>query len=290
MSEVTSHCAPRTATPGGARRESLQVLERTFSILEVFTVERPEWKTTDVARHLGLPVPTTHRILTVLRRLGYVRQDPSTRRFRLGPAAMRLAERAQATTDLAAAARATLRRLAEATGETTLLTVVSPDRASGVCIERVETSQPLRLSVQPGRQLPLHAGASQKVLLAFMRPEEVDRVASGPLEAVCHTTITDGELLRHELAGIRDRGWASSFEETNVGVWGLAVPVLSESDVACAVGIAGPSPRLSPGRLRRDLLLVHQAATALAGALGLRAPEISSDNVAIVPVPQRSYG
>jgi len=290
VSDVSSARGLRTAVPVGARPGGLQILERAFAILEVFSAEHPEWRATEIARELSLPVPTTHRILTALSRLGYTRQDPSTRRFRLGPAAVRLAERAQAGSDLAAVARETLRRLTEATGETALLTVVSPDRTRGVCLERVETSQPLRLSVQPGRQLPLHAGASQKVLLAFMRPEEIERIATGPLEALCHATITDGELLRHELASIRTQGWASSFEETNIGVWGVAVPVLSPTGIACAVGIAGPSPRLSTGRVRRDLLLVHEAARSIATALGLRTPEITAEHISIVSVPERSFG
>ena len=56
-------------------RPAFQVLERTFGILEVFTESRPEWSTTQVARELDLPVPTVHRILAALKRLGYVSQD-----------------------------------------------------------------------------------------------------------------------------------------------------------------------------------------------------------------------
>jgi IclR family KDG regulon transcriptional repressor len=290
VSDVGSGRGRHRAVPVVARPVNLQILERAFAILEVFSAERPEWRATEIARELSLPVPTTHRILVALSRMGYTRQDVATRRFRLGSAAIRLAERAQAASDLAAVARDILRRLTESTGETALLTVVSPDRTRGVCLERVETSQPLRLSVQPGRQLPLHAGASQKVLLAYMQADEIDRVASGSLESLCHATITDEELLRHELASIRAQGWASSFEETNIGVWGVAVPVLSPVGIACAVGIAGPSPRLSAGRVRRDLLLVHEAARSVAAAIGLRTPEIATEHISIVAVPERSFG
>jgi len=256
-------------------RPAFQVLERTFGILEVFTEARPEWSTTQVARELDLPVPTAHRILAALRRLGYVSQDEQTRRFRLGVAALSLGERARTLADLRPVAIGPLRKLAEATGETALLTVLSPDRDRSVCLERVETSQPLRLSVQPGRQLPLHAGASQKALLAFMPAGEIDRLTEQPLQRCCTATITTRAALRRELAAIRARGWASSYEETNVGVWGIAVPVLSKADVVCAVGIAGPSPRLTDTRVREDVRLTHEAATAIARALGLTAPPVT---------------
>jgi len=264
-------------------RPAFQVLERTFGILEVFTESRPEWSTTQVARELELPVPTAHRILAALKRLGYVSQDGQTRRFRLGLAALSLGERARTLADLRPVAIGPLRELSEATGETALLTVLSPARDRSVCLERVETSQPLRLSVQPGRQLPLHAGASQKALLAFMPAGEIDRLTAQPLERCCTATITSRPALRRELAAIRARGWSSSYEETNVGVWGIAVPVLSPADVVCAVGIAGPSPRLTDARVRQDVRLAHEAATVIARALGLTAPEVTVTDAGIGP-------
>jgi DNA-binding IclR family transcriptional regulator len=265
-------------------RPAFQVLERTFGILEVFTEARPEWTTTDIARRLDLPVPTVHRILAALRRLGYVSQHEETKRFRLGLSALSLGERARAVADLRPVAIGPLRRLAEAAGETALLTVLTPERNRSVCLERVETSQPLRLSVQPGRQLPLHAGASQKALLAFMPADDIDRVLAEPLERFCTSTITSPAALRRELAAIRGRGWAGSYEETNVGVWGVAVPVMSASDVVCAVGIAGPSARLSAERMRRDIGLVHESALALGRALGLTSPPVSTSDARIGPV------
>jgi len=256
-------------------RPSLQVLERAFAILEAFTGLSPEWSTSDLARSLELPIPTVHRLLAALARLGYLSRDDETRKFRLGGAALQLGERARAVADLSAIAMLPLRRLYEETGETALLTVVSPDRQFSVCLERVETSQPLRLSVQPGRQLPLHAGASQKALLAFMPGPQVERLLAGPLEQVCTATLTDARALQRDVQAIRQRGWAGSHEETNIGVWGIAVPVISEDDVVCAVGIAGPDPRLSDEVIRRDVPVVHRAALAVARSLGLAVPPVT---------------
>src|SRR3974390_1288503 len=85
---VTRALAARQGQADSEQKPTFQVLERTVGILEVFTETRPEWSTTDIARKLGLPVPTTHRILTALSRLGYVSQHEETRRFRLGLAAL----------------------------------------------------------------------------------------------------------------------------------------------------------------------------------------------------------
>lgn len=250
---------------------SLQVLERTFKILDLFTRQHPDWSTTEVARACDLPTPTAYRILAALRRRGFVTQDPANKRFRLGIAALDLGERARALVDVRAASLPVLRRLCRDSGETALLTGLSESHDGSVCLERVESPHPLRLSVQPGRLMPLHAGASQKALLAYLPPDEIDRVLSGTLERLCRATITDPIELRADLASVRRRAWASSFEETNVGVWGLAVPILDvHGKIIAAVGLAGPSARMSRSRTREHLARLRSGAEDVAKALGVQ--------------------
>jgi IclR family acetate operon transcriptional repressor len=260
---------------------TLQALERAFAILDLFTPEAPEWTTTEIARAAALPVATAHRILGVLRMRGYLERNDGTKRFRLGLAALDLGERARAVLDLRAAARPVLTRLARESDETALLVVPSERRDRSVCLERVESSQPLRLSVEPGRRLPLHAGASQKALLAFMSEEEIDAVLREPLERVCRATVTDPEALRGELAEIRRRGWAISVEETNVGAWGVAVPLLaSDGSVAASVGVAGPTARLSEDAVADEVARVHEGAAEIGRGLGLATSEIREEAIA----------
>ena len=250
---------------------SPQLLERTFAVLALFTSERREWTTTQIGRECDLPVPTTYRILAALERHGFVVRDEITKRFRLGPAALALGRNAEASTDLRAVSMPVLQRLCDQTGETTLLVVPSENRLRAVCLERVESPQSLRLSVQPGRHLPLHAGAQQKALLAFLPHPEVERILSRPLEKLCKSTIDDPEQLRTELETIRGKGWARSFEETNIGVWGIAMTLLDELGYAVAsVGIAGPRARLERTSLSRWLKLLHAGVEEIAEQMGLQ--------------------
>jgi IclR family transcriptional regulator, acetate operon repressor len=268
---LTAHSAaarPPIETDHDEGRQ-LRVLERTFSILDLFTRQHPEWSTTEIARACGLPIPTAHRILSALRRRGFVTQDARSKRFRLGIGALDLGERARSLVDVRAAALPILRRLCHDSGETALLTMLSEGHDRSVCLERVESPHPLRLSVEPGRQMPLHAGASQKALLAYLPQDEIDRVASGPLERLCRATITNPRDLLADVARIRRRGWASSFEETNIGVWGLAVTLLdAHGSVIGALGLAGPSARMSRTRTREDLARLRTATDDLAKVLG----------------------
>ena len=131
--------------------------------------------------------------------------------------------------------------------------------------------------MQPGRRVPLHAGSSQKALLAFLPEDAIERVLSQPLERLCERTIVDPSDLRAELAHIRERGWARSAEETNLGVSGIAIPVLSERGVVvCAIGIAGPSARLDDARIASEFHQVASAAEEIATALGHRLPALEA--------------
>jgi IclR family transcriptional regulator, acetate operon repressor len=70
-----------------------KVLLKALDILALFDDARPEWAEHEVARALDLPTSTTHRLLGSLRGRGYVVRTTS-RRYRLGPAAMELGRQA----------------------------------------------------------------------------------------------------------------------------------------------------------------------------------------------------
>jgi DNA-binding IclR family transcriptional regulator len=253
----------------------MQLLDRALAILDLFEPERAEWSTTEAARAVGLPIPTTHRILGALHTAGYVSRDPFTKRFSLGPASLALGRRAQGVMDLRRLARALLERLADMTDETALMTVLTEGRDGAVCSLRIECSRPLGLSVRPDRVLPLHAGAMQRALLAFMPESQISRVLETPLVRLCRATITDPERLRAAIEDVRSRGWAISFEETDPDVWGIAVPLIdADGAPVAALGLAGPRGRLRADDLRHQLATLGDEAARLAERLGYAVPEL----------------
>jgi DNA-binding IclR family transcriptional regulator len=259
-----------------------QLLERAFALLALFDATNPEWTTTAAARAVGLPVPTAHRILGVLEREGFLSRDEE-KRFTLGREALRLGQRAVTVLSLERLASPLLERLAALTDEVALLTEVNNRGDGVVCRVRFESSQPLTLSVAPGRELPLHAGASQKALLAFLPNDTVDAICRGQLKAVCRATITRPERLREHLHEVRRRGWAISFEETDNDVWGIALPIVDEHGVAiAAVGLAGPRNRLDASQVRHQLTALHEAALSIASRLGYTVPRLD-----LAPVARR---
>jgi DNA-binding IclR family transcriptional regulator len=270
---TAANCAP---TPSSRTLPSVpigspQLLERTFVVLSLFTPEQRDWTITEMGRACGLPVPTVYRIVSALHRNGFLSRHEVSKRYSLGPAIMRLGRTAALTSDLRAVSHAALRRISLRTKGTSLLTIVADSGSGAICIDRVDSMEPLRLSVQPGREVPLHAGASQKMLLAHLPVMDAQRVLDAPLAPLCSRTITDPDSLRIELRSIRKRGWAASYEETNRGVWGLAVGLIDEyGNSVAAIGVAGPCER-KPRELRPWLSVLSDGASEVATQLGLKA-------------------
>lgn len=256
------------ATPPGGH--SPQLLERTFTTLALFTPSHPDWTMTEIARACGLAVPTVHRIVSALQRHEFLIRDADSKRYRLGPAMVRMGRTAALALDMRAMCHPVLEKMAQRTRETVLLTLISDDRRSAVCIDRVESAEPLRLSVRRGREMPLHAGALQKVLLAYSPQHDVDRYLAQPLQRVCTSTIVDPDAVRKHLATIRQAGFSYSFEETNTGVWGLAVALLDDAGHAkLSFGVAGPRER-RPRLLAPWLGMLASEARELGQALALQ--------------------
>jgi DNA-binding IclR family transcriptional regulator len=234
------------------------VLEKTLRVLDLFTVEQPSWSVTEIARALEMPTATAHRIVRALESRSYLAKVGP--RYRLGFAAIDLGRRATASVDLRSRLRGVLRDLARTTGETALLTVYDESHHGSLCVDRIETTHSLRLTIEIGRVTPIHAGASAKALLAFLEQPIIDEVLAQELERLGPGTVTDPAVLRGQLEQIRERGWASSYEENNVGAWGIAAPIIVGGRLVASIGFAAPIARHSDSEVRSFARLVTDAA------------------------------
>jgi DNA-binding IclR family transcriptional regulator len=254
-----------------AQGSPVKILDKTLRVLALFNAETPEWGVTELALQAGMPKSTVYRVLRVLLQHEFLAQDPVTRRFRLGLGALELGRRAYEGHELRGVALPILQRIAALSGETVLLEVLNQEHDRVVCVERAQRQSGLRLILEVGSTVPLHAGASSKVLLAYLPDEEIDAVIARGLPPLTAHTITDGDELRASLAEIRRHGYAVSFEETDDGAAGLAVPVWDRSGTVIAgLTIAGPVTRVNQGSIPRLLEIARDGARQIAHDLGFQ--------------------
>lgn len=234
-------------------------MERAIAILETFTGERSSLGISEIARAVGLNVSTAHRLVRALVTAGYVEQETTSERYRLGIGIAVLGQRALEQSGYHLA-KPILNSLVDATGESASLAIRRGQEV--VVIERTVSMQPLRFDHPTGAEIPLHASGMGKALLAFDgRPaKETVGTLRGLMRYTTRTITTRAELIT-ELEAIRTRGYAINREERYDGVSGIAAPVLGAGGVAhAAVGVQGPSLRLTAARLKELAPLVRHAA------------------------------
>ena len=244
-------------------RSGTQSIERAIAVLECLRLADRSLALSEIARDLELTPSTVHRLLRALVKAGYVDQDQATEQYRLGIGIAVLGQRAIENSGYQLA-RPILAALSERSGESASLAVRRGSEV--VVIDRVMGPAPLRFDHPTGAELAAYASAMGKALLAFSSATidaEVDRIPS--LERFTEHTITDPEALTVELAETAARGYAVNTEERYPGVSAVAAPVLSTSGRAhAAIGLQGPSVRLTPERLEELAPLVRDAATEVA--------------------------
>jgi DNA-binding IclR family transcriptional regulator len=248
--------------------EGLSSVRNAARLLKVFRSREASIGVSELARRLGLGKSTVHRLLTTLAAEGLIEQDPTNGEYRLGLVVFELGEAVRVHLDLHAAAGPVLAALREQTGESSQVGVL--DGHEVVYVDRLESSQTLRLFTETGRRVPLHCTSSGKVLLAHLDDVQLEGLLAGmPLPALTPHTITDLETMRAELTRVRRRGWAEAVNEREIGVASVAAAIRDvDQNVVAAISIGAPTVRLGPSRRRELAAVVVEAAEAVSRRLG----------------------
>jgi DNA-binding IclR family transcriptional regulator len=169
--------------------------------------------------------------------------------------------------DLVRLAAPFVARLAQQTNETAHLSV--PGERAAVHLIEESAGGPLTVRPRLGAQVPYHASAAGKVLLAFM-PSHVSHVLDQPGERFTGNTITDPADLLVELARVRERGYAVDNLEWNDEIRSVAAPVFDHAGrILAGLGVSGPAARLLPDHVTEIATSVVDVAHSLSEALGL---------------------
>jgi IclR family pca regulon transcriptional regulator len=252
-----------------------QSVERGLAVLAAFSSERPLIGVSELARELDMNRSTAHRYIATLAQLGYLKQDPESKRYRLGPKVLDLGFAAINSMSVREIAAPHLRALSDETGCTVNLAI--HDGPDIVYIERCRTARPgqrdIDLNLHVGSRLPAYCTALGKAIVAFLPDEQIneiiartDFVARGP------HTLTDEQTFRDELAQIRTSGIAVNDEELAYGLRSIAAPIRSHgSEVVASVNLAVHRTMLSMDELTARLgPVLLQAATQISFGMGYR--------------------
>jgi len=249
------------ARTGQPATRQVAAVQRAIAILDELADARSELGTNEIARRTGINVSTISRILATLTSGGLVEHVAVTGRYRLGVGVIRLASAVGDRLDIRSLARPHLAELASRTQETATLSV--PGGHEPITLDYVQSPLSVRSVAEVGRASAAHATAVGKVFLAHG-----GSVPDGQLQAFTERTIVDHDVLRADVAGVRERGWGQALGEREEDLNAVAVPVLDPAgQLAAILGVQGPAVRFSPRAMRSAVELLTERAERISAAL-----------------------
>ena len=261
------------AASAPAKPVRIQALARASAILDVIaTGDEGGVGLTPIGRATSLNKTTAFNLLASLVALGLVEQDAQTRKYRLGLRCLELGRQVQQRLQVSHLARPILVGLCRKTNETVNLGI--PGMLDFRVIDSFVGSRVSHGRANNDWRWMYHCTALGKAFLAgwdaLMRQSIYD---SCEFTGLTPNTVTDRDTLEGQLAGFRERGYATDLEEYEIGVNGVASWIVDGlGEVAAAISVSGHSSRLTEAVMHRIAPDVIGAANAISNALGGVAP------------------
>lgn len=261
--------------PGASGPAPRGALATGLRMLELLASAHGPLGVTEIADQLSLDKANAHRTLAALVRLGYVEQDPSTRRYGATVRIVELARSILDSRDLTVVAAPHLKTLWAASGENTHLAVLAGDHV--VYVSTLNGTTLLSANAAIGQAGPLHCIATGKAIIANLPRGTAEALIQNlDFESFTPRTIASPEALQKELAQVRVTGYAVDDREYHPGVRCIAAPIFGIGGVIASLGISAPADRMDSDRLRVLAPIVVDTAARISRELGGPASRMAS--------------
>ncbi len=259
-----------TADNTSSKSSRLSSVAAAVRVLKCFSEVEPEIGISSLAKRLSLAKSTVHRLAVTLTSEGLLEQSPETGRYRLGINLFVMGALVRRRLDVSNMAQPFLNVLREKTGETIHLAVMNETNI--LYLYNLESSQAIRMKSYIGTIKPAFCTCEGRAIVAFGGTELMSKVLNSPLAARTPETQTDPAKLMKMFAEIRAHGYAVDDEESEQGMRGIGAPLRDiTGQVVAAIGIGGPSQRLTLKKLRGLAPVLLSTAEAISTQLGYRA-------------------
>lgn len=206
-----------------SKADMIDGLRKGLEVICAFDDSTPRLTQSELAHRLDLSRAAARRYLMTLTALGYMATDGKA--YWLTPKVMRLGHSYVSSARLPRTVLPLLQKLTETLGESTSLAVLEDEDA--VYITRASAVKLLSTTIEPGTRLPAHTTAAGRILLSLMPDAELDRwLESADLKAYTPQTTTDKSAFRRELLKMRKQGYAATEGQYELGLRGIAVPLV----------------------------------------------------------------
>ena len=248
----------------------VQSVARSLQILELLAEENREITLTEIAIRLEWPKSTVHGILTTLRDYRFVDQSAQNGRYRLGIRLFEMGHIVARNWDIREIALPVMQKLNKLFNE--MVQLATEDGGEVLYIEKIDSTNIIRIVSEIGARLPLHCTGLGKALLAFLSPVEVKHIlARKGMKSMTRYTITNMAEMDLELARIRQQGYAIDNQEAMEGLRCIAAPIRDRNGaVRYAISVSGLAERLTGDFYEKVREAVIESAAEISLLMGYR--------------------
>jgi len=245
----------------------MKTLAKSVGLLKLF-LQHPDGLTVEEMAGLsGLNKATVRRIADELVDCGLLKKPHKRSVYSLGMLFLSFSNALKTNNILVEIAAPFLNQISRELQETACLALW--DGFNAVIYQSVYPDQGLKATINEGTIKGLHYTCLGKAIMAEMNWEDVQRLIRCGLEKSTDNTITDSVELQRHLAKIHQDGVAFDNEEYEIGIRGIASALKNgEKQVVGAIGILGPSIRLSHDRLVEYGETIRRSALTISRELG----------------------
>ncbi|PEC48371.1 ABC transporter permease [Bacillus sp. AFS077874] len=242
----------------------VQSIDRAMLIIDILNSDesKSNWQITELAEKTSLSLGTLHRLLNSLIQHGLVIQIPETKHYKLGYKWMELGLRQLDKMDFRLVARPVMERLANHVEESIYLNIESG--IDGIVIDKIDSPLKIRIAENLGIRIPLHIGAPNKTLLAYMKENEIQQVLDQ-----LNLSPDSISILKQQLVDIRKNGYAISQSEKTEDTAAIAAPITGYNNkVLGALSVNVPGFRFTQERIPYLIEEVMKAAEEISKKIG----------------------
>jgi IclR family transcriptional regulator, KDG regulon repressor len=242
--------------------------ERIANILTYIASTKEPCSVNEITNNLKITQSSVSRVLSSLETLHWVSR--SANGFIVGDQLIKLSFKITSKLDIRQVCQPFLKELQKLTQETVVLYLRIG--INEICVDQVESDNPLRLVIPYIREFPLWSGCSGKVILAYLNNDESTEVFKSLIKSKSrvHPTgrLLDINKIRKELEIIKTQGYSVSTGERSLQAAAVASPVFENDQVKGAIMITGPVTRFNVKTAQKYSSIIVETARRISRILG----------------------
>ena len=240
--------------------------KRILNILEEILIDPDNFTAKKISHKLEIPLATIYRHIDTLCEEKFL-VPTGTKKYIPGPKIRNIILNSLPYEPNFTLRRSHLRKLTNDIQETVSLSI--PIGTKLVYFDRIEFHWPMQLNLEAGDHLPLHASASGKLYLSFLKEKDATDIFKNiKTPKTAKNTIIEISQFKKELKKINSQKYAFDDEEWFNGMVGVSVPILNKNNELCfCLSTHTAKSRKNIDDLKKILPSMQTAATNLKKAL-----------------------